>query len=178
MKAIKTNIEGCYVIEAFKAMDERGVFVKNYNSNDFERMGISVEWKETYYSKSKKNVIRGMHFQLPPHDHDKLVCCIDGKALDVVVDVRKNSKTFGKYFSIELDSEEGVCIFISRGMAHGFMSLKDNTIMEYKVTSGYAAESDSGIKWDSFGFDWKCDKPIISARDNLHPKLSEIKSIF
>ena len=178
MKAIKTNLEGCYILENFKAIDERGVFVKNYNYDDFMRIGISVELKETYYSKSKIGVIRGMHFQLPPHNHDKLVSCINGKALDVVLDIRKESKTFGKYFSIEMDSENKFCIFIPSGMAHGFMSLEDNTIMEYKVTSGYVAESDAGIKWDSFGFDWKCDRPIISARDNTHLKLSEIKSPF
>lgn len=178
MELIPTTLEGCYQVRPFFAKDERGTFVKTFHSGLFTALGLPTEWREEYYSSSRKGVIRGMHFQTPPHDHDKLVYCMQGQVLDVVVDLRKGAPTFGKYFSVELDATYGGGLIIPRGMAHGFLALTEDVLMAYKVTSVYAPENDSGIRWDTFGFDWGVDRPIVSTRDRSHPTLGDLDSPF
>lgn len=180
MKFIKTELEGVYIIENKIFEDERGKFFKTFNKNIFLENGIDVEFRESYYSISKKDVIRGMHFQIPPRDHEKLVYVAEGKVLDVVLDLRKNSKSFGKSISIELTSENGRLLFIPKGLAHGFKSLQDNTMMVYNVATEYNPECDFGISWNSFGFDWETKNPVISERDQRFETLQEFlkKEIF
>jgi dTDP-4-dehydrorhamnose 3,5-epimerase len=178
MELIPTILEGCYQVRSFYAQDDRGTFVKTFHSEQFSDLGLPTEWHEEYYSRSRKGVIRGMHFQTPPHDHVKLVYCIQGQVVDVVVDLRKGADTFGKYIAIELDAECSQGMIIPKGMAHGFLALTDNVLMAYKVTSVYAPENDSGIRWDSFGLEWGIDRPIVSSRDSAHPIFAEFESPF
>jgi dTDP-4-dehydrorhamnose 3,5-epimerase/CDP-3, 6-dideoxy-D-glycero-D-glycero-4-hexulose-5-epimerase len=161
----KTILDGVLILNNFFAEDKRGVFVKTFNSNNFSDNNINFEIRESYFSISQKDVIRGMHFQLPPHDHQKLVYVPQGAIIDVVVDLRKDSETYKKFISVELSQENRKSIFIPKGMAHGFKSLEDNTITVYNVSTVYNPDSDSGIRFDSFGFDWITLNPIISKRD-------------
>ncbi len=168
----KTIIEGVFIINNFNIHDDRGLFVKTFNKRGFQLNGINFEVKESYYSTSKKDVIRGMHFQLPPHDHKKLLYVPKGSVMDVVLDLRKNSKTYKRYFSINLSETNKKAIFIEKGLAHGFKSLEDGTITIYNVSTEYDTESDSGIKFDSFGFNWQNENPIISDRDDSFDTLN------
>ncbi len=178
MVLITTALEGCFEVRPFFAEDERGTFVKTFNSERFAEAGLPVEWQEEYYSSSRKGVIRGMHFQMPPHDHEKLVYCLQGRVLDVVVDLRSSSSTYGSHVAIELDAERGHGLMIPKGMAHGFLALTDNVLMAYKVTTVYAPSHDGGIRWNSFGMDWGVQEPIVSARDNSHPVFTDFVSPF
>lgn len=178
MELIKTNLEGLFIIQHKVFTDDRGIFVKTYNQGIFNELEIVLEIKERYYSVSNKNVIRGMHFQTPPEDHIKLVTVISGKILDVVLDIRKNSPSFGKSFSIEIGYKEGKTIYIPQGFAHGFAALEDNTIVEYNQTTGYAPNNDAGIKYDSFGFDWRIANHIVSARDLSFETFEKFKTPF
>ena len=178
MKVIETDFEGLFIVEHRIFKDDRGVFVKTYNAEAFKHFNINLEISERYFSVSKKNVIRGMHFQTPPKDHTKLVTVISGKILDVVLDLRKGSNTFGKYFSKELDNNNYKTIIIPKGFAHGFKAMENNTIVEYNQSTCYSLKNDDGIRFDSFGFDWKVVKPIVSKRDlSFHP-FGEYKSPF
>lgn len=174
----QTIIEGVYIINNFNATDDRGIFVKTFNKNAFQEKGISFEIRESYFSVSGKDVIRGMHFQLPPHDHEKLVYVPKGEVLDVVLDLRKNSSTFGKCISVNLSSENKKSIFIPKGCAHGFKALANDTITVYNVATEYDPKADSGIKYDSFGFDWEVKNPIVSARDTSLDQFKQFNSPF
>lgn len=165
MTVERTIFEGLYIINNFCANDERGFFVKTFNQSALKESDISLEIRESYFSISQKNVIRGMHFQLPPHDHDKLVFVPVGGIIDVVVDLRKNSATYKQFLSVELTASNKRSLFIPRGLAHGFKSLVDGTITVYNVSSEYSKKADTGIHYSSFGFDWQLTNPIISKRD-------------
>lgn len=178
MEIIKTNFEGLFIIQHKVFTDNRGLFVKTYNDEIFKQLNIDLEIKERYYSISNKNVIRGMHFQTPPLDHIKLVTVIAGKILDVLLDIRNDSKTFGKYFFVEIEAAEGKTIYIPRGFAHGFKALTDNTIVEYNQTTGYAPHNDAGIRYDSFGFDWQTKNALVSERDQSFVSFNDFKSPF
>ena len=160
-----TAIEGVYIINNFVAQDDRGTFVKTFNKQNFANTGLNFEIRESYFSISHKNVIRGMHFQLPPNDHEKLVYVPLGSIVDVVVDLRKNSLTYKKFISIELSAANSKSIFIPKGLGHGFKSMEDNTITVYNVATEYDSKSDQGIHFDSFGFDWHTNAEIMSSRD-------------
>lgn len=178
MKIIKTPFEGLFVLETVHFEDERGCFQKLFNWDFFSEQGLNVNFKEFYYSVSQKNVIRGMHFQLPPFEHSKLVYVSQGKILDVVLDIRSSSKTYGKAFSIELNAKEGKYLYIPVGFAHGFLSLEDGSITNYAQTSCYNKDCDSGIYYNSFGFDWQSESPICSGRDKTFIEFKEFKSPF
>lgn len=179
MKQLKSlDIEGVFEVVNFVAKDERGVFVKTYHKDKLEEeIGIVECFKESYYSQSRKDVIRGMHFQLPPHDHEKLVYVTEGKILDVILDIRKNSTTYGLFRSIELSSF-GNAVFIPKGCAHGFLTLSDKATVVYNVTTVYNQEADSGILWNSFGFRWPVAQPILSARDQAFASFKDYNSLF
>ena len=177
MKVERTEIEGAYVITNFNAKDTRGLFVKAFNKNAFNENNLDFEIKESYYSVSNKNVIRGMHFQLPPYDHEKLVYVAKGSILDVIVDLRKKSKTYKQHISINLSEENKKSIFIPKGLAHGFKSIKDGTITVYNVTSEYNADFDSGIKFDSFNFNWGSKNIVMSNRDKEFKSLDSFSEI-
>jgi dTDP-4-dehydrorhamnose 3,5-epimerase len=161
----KTLLKDVFIINNFNVNDERGTFVKTFNKNVFNELNLNFEIRESYFSISKCKVIRGMHFQLPPHDHEKLVYVTQGAILDVVIDLRRNSNTYSKFISVELSDQNKKSIFIPRGFAHGFKSLLDDTITVYNVATEYNSIADSGIRYDSFGFDWEVENPIISKRD-------------
>lgn len=165
MKIIETEIQGVYLIENYHAEDSRGNFIKTYHADFFRENHLCVDFKESYFSVSKKDVIRGMHLQLPPADHEKLVYVAKGEMLDVVLDMRKGSSTYGKSIKRLLSEKNHQSIYIPRGVAHGFKSLVDDTITVYNVSTVYNQAYDSGIRFDSFDFDWAIEKPILSDRD-------------
>jgi len=158
--------------------DERGEFVKTYNEEAFYKAGLKFNIAEQYFSISKKNTIRGMHFQLPPYEHSKLVYCIEGEVLDVVVDLRKGSPTYGKFDCFNLTAVKRNILYIPVGLAHGFSTLSDHATMVYNVSTTYHKEVDAGIHINSFGYDWKIDNPILSERDKSFIPLSDFDSPF
>jgi dTDP-4-dehydrorhamnose 3,5-epimerase len=178
MDLIKTPFEGLYVLQTNNFTDNRGGFQKLYNEEFFRENGLNCEFKEIYYSVNKKNVVRGMHFQTPPYDHVKMVYVSKGRILDVVVDIRKGSKTYGKCFSIELDDQQGKYLYIPKGFAHGFKALEENSIVNYVQTSCYNKEHDSGIAQNSINIDWEIENPIVSDRDLTFPSLQDFNSPF
>lgn len=178
MEVFETELAGCSTVVPFRAIDDRGKFIKTYNYNTFVQLGLPTDWNEEFLSVSQKGVIRGMHFQTPPHAHDKLVFCVHGRALDVVIDLRVNSDTYGKHFKIVLEAANDIGLYVPKGFAHGFLALDDETIMQYKVNTVYAPENDMGLRWDSFGFDWGISDPILSRRDLEHPTFNDFESPF
>lgn len=158
--------------------DARGLFVKTFNDELFQSMGIPFQLRESYYSISEKDVIRGMHFQLPPHQHAKIVFCPIGAILDVALDLRKNSATYGQCFPQILSAENHKAYYIPEGFAHGFKSLTQDSLTYYLVSSGYNPASDSGIAFDSFGFNWECKEPVMSDRDKNFIGIQDFKSPF
>lgn len=178
MDIIKTDFEGLLVLQTVNFKDNRGGFQKLFNFDFFTENGLDTDFKEFYYSVNKKDVRRGMHFQIPPHHHTKVVYVSKGCILDVCLDIRKNSKTYGKCFSIELDEQKAQYLYIPKGFAHGFLSLEDGSIVNYAQTTCYNKECDCGILQDSIDFDWGIDKPIASFRDLSFPKFSEFNSPF
>jgi dTDP-4-dehydrorhamnose 3,5-epimerase len=133
--------------------------------------------REEFYSSSNEDVVRGMHFQTPPHAHDKLVYCLAGSVDDVLLDLRTGA-TYGHVASVVLSAKSAEMVLMPRGIAHGFRSLENNSIMIYKTSSEHAPSSDKGIRWDSFGYDWQCTRPELSARDLSHPTLAEFETPF
>lgn len=174
----QTPIHDVYVIEQTVTKDRRGSFVKNFQRSLFVEHDLACDFKESYYTKSHEDVIRGMHFQTPPHDHAKLITVISGAIMDVVLDIRKSSKTYGRHFEIELSGENGKSLYIPRGFAHGFGVLSDVAIAYYQVTSEHNPEHDKGILFDSFGFSWPISNPILSDRDSAFPALCDFESPF
>lgn len=178
MNIIPTKFDGVYSIEPKDFQDERGSFVKIFHQDSWLKQRLSFKLAESYYSVSRKNVIRGMHFQIPPADHTKLVYVTHGSILDVVVDIRAGSPTYGQSISLELSSTNHNMIYISSGFAHGFLSLVDDTAVTYLQTTAYSPEHDQGIRFDSFDFKWGVSDPILSQRDQSFPKLSDFTSPF
>lgn len=178
MKITETNFPGVYIIDNFYQYDIRGNFIKLYNEDQFQELGIDMQLKEIYYSTSQKDVIRGMHFQLPPHEHAKIVHVIKGSVTDVLVDLRKESTHYRKVMEIYLTGNRPRSVFIPKGIAHGFKCMENNTIMLYQVSSGYSPAHDAGIAWDSIGYDWRIADPIISERDSHFITLKEFDSPF
>ena len=160
-----------------KFQDQRGSFIKTYHHNTYSVLGIDLTMEEEFYSLSNKNVIRGMHFQQPPHAHNKLVYCPHGAALDVLLDLRRGT-TYGQVAVTELTADNGHILYIPKGVAHGFLSLEDQTLMVYKTSTAHAPQSDMGIHWASFGFNWSVTEPILSARDQEHVSFSDYQSSF
>ncbi len=178
MKILNTSINGLKILEPKVFEDIRGKFIKTFTNDFFKENGLDIDIQESYYSISHKDVIRGMHFQTPPYDHIKLVYVPYGSVLDVVLDIRKGSPTYGKYFSTKLSNENGKVLIIPKGFAHGFKSLEDNTNVTYMQTTCYAPNNDDGIKYDSFGFDWDCNNFQISERDLSFKLFDEFETVF
>ena len=180
MKINKTFIEDLLVIEPRLFKDERGFFYESFNKNNLDKI-VNVVFVQDNESKSVKGVIRGLHFQPPPFEQTKLVRCVSGKILDVAVDLRTNSKTYGKSFSIELSSENNKQLFVPKGFAHGFQVLSETAIVNYKVDNFYNSKSDSGIIWNDKDLliDWRLDlKPILSYKDLKLKSFKNLKSPF
>ncbi|MCR9294638.1 MAG: dTDP-4-dehydrorhamnose 3,5-epimerase family protein [bacterium] len=172
------TFRGVYLLDPFFHQDERGSFVKTYYVPECEASGLSFELREEFYSISQRDVIRGMHFQIPPHQHQKIVYCSSGRILDVLVDLRTKEPTYGQATSFELSSLNRHSLWIPPGIAHGFCALEDGTCVVYKTDCEYAPESDAGIRWDSIDYDWQIDRPKLSDRDAAFPALSEFQSPF
>ncbi|MDQ6598586.1 dTDP-4-dehydrorhamnose 3,5-epimerase [Bacillus salipaludis] len=178
MKVEETKLKGCYEIISNVYPDERGVFVKTFHNEIFKKFNLQTEYKEEYFSLSHKGVLRGLHFQLPPYDHDKLVYCTYGSVIDAVVDLRKGSATYGKFELFYLNSQNGKSILIPKGMAHGFYVLSEKAIMVYNVSEVYSPAHDSGIRWDSVGIPWPDQHPILSDRDRQLASFSDFITPF
>jgi dTDP-4-dehydrorhamnose 3,5-epimerase len=166
------------LIELPAFSDDRGIFIKTFHDSTLLDVGIQFSLKESYFSLSHKDVIRGMHFQLPPHQHAKVVFCPKGAILDVIVDLRKDSATYGQYHAEELSEANHRAYYIPEGFAHGFKALTDDAMTYYLVSSEYNKETDTGIRWDSIGFDWGTSSPIISERDKSFITLGDFNSPF
>ena len=180
MKINKTFIEDLLIIEPQLFKDDRGFFYESYNKNNLDKV-INIVFVQDNESKSNKGVIRGLHFQAPPFEQTKLVRCVSGNILDVAVDLRTNSKTYGKSFSIELSSENNKQLFIPKGFAHGFQVLSEIAIVNYKVDNYYNPKSDSGLIWNDkdLSIDWNLDiKPFLSDKDLKLISFKDLKSPF
>jgi dTDP-4-dehydrorhamnose 3,5-epimerase len=181
MQFIETSLKGAWLIKPKVFRDERGFFLESYSEKVFAENGIDAKFVQDNHSLSvKKGVLRGLHFQLPPNEQAKLVRVTRGKVLDVIVDIRKNSPTFGKWESFELTSENFEMLFIPRGFAHAFLTLEDNTEFMYKVDGFYAPESDSGIIWNDpdLNISWPIKEPILSEKDSKLQNFKIFKSPF
>lgn len=175
----ETSIPGLLELRPRSRRDERGRFVKIFQQELFEVRGISFRLAEAYYTVSHPGVLRGMHFQAPPHDHDKIVHCLAGEVIDVIVDLRQDSPQYGRHLAFNLRCEEGHGLFVPRGCAHGFyVPGSQPAIMTYQVSTVWAPESDRGVRWDSIGYDWPDPNPIVSARDRTLPALAELPTPF
>jgi dTDP-4-dehydrorhamnose 3,5-epimerase len=178
MEIVSLDIPGCYSILPHTQRDHRGTFIKTVHAPTFVSQRLRFDFREQYYSTSGDGVLRGMHFQTPPFDHDKLVYCLSGKALDVILDLRKGSPTFQKTACTTLDGVESSGVYIPRGCAHGFLSLVADTVLLYNVTIEYNAEHDSGVLWSSIPFTWPVENPAVSNRDAALPALPSFDSPF
>ncbi len=178
MTVLPTTLPGVRVLQPRVFSDARGSFVKTYHVDTFRELGIEFAPREEFFSVSARDVVRGMHFQLPPAAHDKLVYCVAGAVLDVVVDLRKDSPTRGQHFTRELSESNREMLFIPIGFAHGFLALADRAVMVYQTSTVHAPTQDAGILWNSFGFHWPVEHPILSARDRQFPALAEFGSPF
>jgi dTDP-4-dehydrorhamnose 3,5-epimerase len=182
MKVIETGIEGVVIIEPRVFEDARGYFFESFSQRDFEANVCPINFVQDNESKSTYGVMRGLHFQRPPFTQSKLVRCVRGAVLDVAVDIRKGSPTFGQHVAVELTEENHRHFFISKGFAHGFAVLSDVAVFQYKCDNFYAPEADGGISIldDSLGIDWRIpkDKAILSEKDTKHPLLKDFDSPF
>ena len=183
MTFTRTAIPDVVIIEPKVHGDSRGYFVETFVSNKLEEfLGYQINFYQDNESKSSKGVLRGLHYQLPPHAQTKLVRVIHGRVLDVAVDIRKNSPTFGQHVAVELSGENKKQLLIPRGFAHGFVVLEDDTVFAYKVDNYYSPECDRGIAFDdkNLNIDWilKKEELNLSAKDTKQPKLNETNDLF
>tara|TARA_B110000444_G_C18681865_1_gene520134 strand:+ start:155 stop:697 length:543 start_codon:yes stop_codon:yes gene_type:complete len=180
MEIIKTPIEGLLLIRPKIFRDERGYFFESWSKDTFERNGLDFNFVQDNQSLSSKGVLRGLHFQNPPFSQGKLVRVIKGAILDVSVDIRKDSPTYGQYFSVELSEDNKTIFWIPPGFAHGFLTLEDNTIVTYKCTGIYNAASEASLIWDdaTLNIDWRIDSPLVSDKDLLGVDFKNFDSQF
>ncbi|MCP5536765.1 MAG: dTDP-4-dehydrorhamnose 3,5-epimerase [Akkermansiaceae bacterium] len=180
MELVSELLNGVKVIKPFVFEDERGNFVKPYHHHQLAALGIDFELREEFFSTSAAGVLRGMHFQVPPHAHQKLIYCISGSVTDVLLDLRVQSPSYGQAVSIELSERNRHVVYVPVGFAHGFYSLEDNSCLVYKTDEVHAPESDQGVLWNSFGFTWPKhgNETVISERDSKHVKLEDFNSPF
>ena len=182
MEVIKTSIEGLVIIEPKVFKDARGYFFESFSQREFEEKVRKINFVQDNESMSSYGVMRGLHFQRPPFTQSKLVRCVKGKVLDVAVDIRKGSPTYGQHVSVELSEDNHRQFFIPRGFAHGFAVLSETAVFQYKCDNFYAPQVDGGISIldESLGIDWKIptDKALISEKDMKHALLKEFDSPF
>lgn len=177
MEFIETALSGAFVLKPVIHRDARGFFVETFSNKMFADNGIEVQFVQDNYSFSRqRGVLRGLHFQYPPHAQAKLVMAISGAIYDVIVDLRKDSPTVHQWISVELDSSDLRMLYVPRGFAHGFCTLQDNTRVLYKVDSLYAPQADGGIRWDDadLAIEWPVASPILSEKDGQLPYLKDL----
>jgi len=180
MKIETTTIEGLLIIQPKVFEDGRGYFFETFNSLSFERNGLKLDVVQSNLSCSEKGVVRGLHYQNPPFAQGKLVRVMRGAALDVALDIRKDSPTFGQHLTIELSEKNKTALWVPPGFAHGFRTLEDNTLFFYDCTGPYNKEAEGNILWNDpqLGIDWGIDAPILSPKDAIAPLLKDCNSLF
>ena len=182
MKITKTEIEGVVIIEPRIFEDSRGYFFEAFSEREFAEQVCDCNFVQDNEALSSYGVVRGLHFQLPPHAQSKLVRVVKGKVVDIAVDIRQSSPTFGKHVAVELSADNHRQVFIPRGFAHGYAVLSDEAIVEYKCDNYYAPESEGAIAWNDIdlAIDWQIptEKVILSEKDKHHPALAECKTLF
>ena len=182
MEVVETNIEGVIIIEPRIFKDDRGYFFESFSQREFEEKVCKTTFVQDNESKSGYGVLRGLHFQKPPFAQSKLVRVIKGAVLDVAVDIRKGSPTFGQYVSVELTSDNHRQFFIPRGFAHGFSVLSEEVIFQYKCDNFYSPQSEGAIAWNDpdLNIDWRIpvEEVILSEKDSKHPKLKDLQCVF
>lgn len=180
MEIINEPLPGLYVIQPKVFADARGHFFESYRHDVFQQLCPGVEFVQDNQSLSNKGILRGLHFQKPPHAQDKLVRVVAGAVLDVALDIRKSSPTYGQSFSIELSASNFMMLLIPKGFAHGFLTLEDQTIFQYKCSDYYHPQSEGGILWKSegAGIKWGVDEPLLSEKDKIHPEFKNFISPF
>ena len=181
MKAIKTKIKDLLILEPAVFGDERGYFYESFNKDLFNKLaGKEVNFVQDNQSMSGANIVRGLHFQNPPFAQGKLVRVIKGEVIDVAVDIRKDSPTYGEHVSVRLSEENKLMFWVPEGFAHGFSSLKEGTIFSYKCTNYYNKESEGSLAWDDsdLGINWEVENPIISEKDKNSDSFNQFKSQF
>jgi dTDP-4-dehydrorhamnose 3,5-epimerase len=180
MELIPTGIEGLVIIRPDVYEDGRGYFFESFQEKTFREIGIDERFVQDNESKSMKGVLRGLHFQAPPHAQGKLVRVVKGAVLDVSVDIRKESPTYGQWKAYRLDEREKVLIWVPKGFAHGFLVLEDDTIFQYKCTGYYHKPSEGSVRWDDpdLGIDWGIGNPLLSDKDRDATLFRDLKSPF
>jgi len=182
MEIIKTNIEGVVIIEPRIFKDDRGYFFESFSQREFEEKVCKTVFVQDNESKSSYGVLRGLHFQKPPFSQSKLVRVTKGAVLDVAVDIRKGSPTYGQHVAVELTEDNHLQFFIPKGFAHGFSVLTDEVVFQYKCDNFYAPQHEGSLAWDDpeLAIDWQipANKAILSEKDKYHPKLEELESPF
>ena len=180
MQVEKTEFDGLLILQPKIFKDERGFFFESWNKSVFESLGVNISFVQDNHSVSKKNVLRGLHFQNHPHRQGKLVRVSKGSALDVVLDLRKDSKTYGKHFKYKLSDQNATMLWIPYGFAHGFIALEDQTVFQYKCDALYHTKSEGCIAWNdpSLGIDWGIKDPIVSAKDQEGKLLKDVHLIY
>jgi dTDP-4-dehydrorhamnose 3,5-epimerase len=180
MEIIKTSIEDLLVIRPDVFRDDRGYFYESYNKERFAKEGLTMTFVQDNESKSSKGVLRGLHFQKPPYAQGKLVRVVKGAVMDIAVDLRKGSPTYGKWESRLLTEENKEMFWIPEGFAHGFVTLEDDTIFNYKCTNIYNKESEGSILWNDpdINIEWNIENPILSEKDKISPLLKNFETPF
>lgn len=181
MEFIKTTLKDAFLMKPQVFRDERGFFLEAYSEKIFKDNGITANFVQDNHSLSlKKGVLRGLHFQKPPYTQAKLVRVTHGKVYDVIVDLRKNSETFGKWEGFELSADNFEILYVPKGFAHGFITIEDNTEFQYKCDEYYNKESEGGIIWNDpdLNINWPVENPILSDKDKLLPKFKDLEPLF
>lgn len=175
---VPTTIEGCFEVRPRIFEDQRGKFVKLFHRGYFEELGLQTKYEEEYYSVSPARIIRGLHFQVPPEAHVKLVCCLEGSILDVVYDLRSESGSSGRVFSLELSAGKGNMLYVPEGLAHGFYVTGRKATFLSMNSKKFSPECDRGIRWDSIPFNWPDKNPVVSEKDKQMVPLKEFRNPF
>lgn len=180
MEIVKTSIEGLLIIKPDVFKDERGYFFESYNKERFLKHGLDMTFVQDNESKSGKGVLRGLHFQKPPYAQGKLVRVVKGSVMDVAVDIREGSPTYGKWEATILSEENKEMFWIPEGFAHGFVTLEDNTVFTYKCTNAYNKDSEGSLRWNDpdININWNIENPILSEKDKISPLFNEFETPF
>lgn len=181
MRLIETGLPGLALLEPKVFRDERGFFLETYSEAAFDALGIGARFVQDNHAYSvRAGVLRGLHFQLPPHAQAKLVWVVRGSVLDVAVDLRRDSPTYGRHYCVELSAENMLRLFLPRGFAHGYLTLAPDTEFLYKVDAPYMPQADAGILWSDpdLGIAWPESKPVLSGKDRMLPRLKDFHSPF
>lgn len=180
MKIVETTIDSLLIIEPKVFEDERGFFFEGFNKNTWQQHGLDLDFVQTNISQSQKGVVRGLHFQNPPYAQGKLIRVLKGAVLDVAVDIRKSSKTYGKHVVVELTEANKKALWIPPGFAHGFKTLEDNTLFYYDCTQTYHQQAEGSLRWNDpdLAIDWQIDNPILSDKDANAPMFVGFESQF